>query len=503
MFPNWPGLAWVARCQPNSPVHVFHGPIVEVSDEWFGEIIWDADYGNADFDRSPHAFGSGGRARSDEFVFVGSCSVVDRLHWSIRDKTTWVSNSIAGLTRLLGLRAHTNLSRYPTIFRSICYGIHHYQKIVPFVGGDVHLTYLANLHWDGQTLIERPKPTTKYVLPNYQSYRDQLSRTIRAISENWADTRRRHPFGSVSSLSTGYDSPAATVLAIEAGLSDAITIRKGRSGDIDDGSTIARYLGVKIHIISRDAWREQPAAECTFIASDAKGEDVYFAGASEVLKQRVLMTGYGGTRVWGLKPQLCEDYQRGDQSGLSHCEPRLHYGYIHLPVPFLVAGQTADLRRISLSSEMQPWHVESSYNCPLARRIVEDAGVPRSAFGMQKKAASVLLFDRESFLTPKAHVEFKAWYAQNIRGFCAFRFACTQRTELTFCGILKVVLWGAAWLARVTDIGAIKRIANSSRLNELARFEPLYRHLFPWALERTQAEYTPAPANPHEDAQSP
>lgn len=243
-------MAWVARCCPGEPIEVLHGPLVEVSDLWFGEIVWDGDYESGDFDHARHAFGSGGRMRETEMVFVSSASVVDRLHWVQQGNKTWVSNSIAAITKESGLTADPACSRYPAIFKSICRGTKQYERVVPMVGGEVHLCYMNNLHWDGQALHERLKPVQVVPLRNYEEYRNQLSQVIVGLSRNWSDSLRCHPFKAISTISTGYDSPAATVLAREAGLDLAITIARGRSGDVDDGSIIAQHLGVPIHVHS-------------------------------------------------------------------------------------------------------------------------------------------------------------------------------------------------------------------------------------------------------------
>jgi hypothetical protein len=355
---------------------------------------------------------------------------------------------------------------------------------------------MSNLHWNGDSLQERPKPKRHMPLQNYGDYRRQLSQVIAGLGKNWSDALRSHPFTAVSTISTGYDSPAATAITREAGLETAITIARGRSGDVDDGSTIAQHLGVPIRVVSRQAWKDEIGAEPKFIASDAKGEDIYFAGAAELLKGRVLMTGYGGTRVWGVKPALNEDYQRGDQSGLSHCEARLHLGYIHLPIPFLVADHTAELRRISSMPDMIAWHVEGDYNCPIARRIVEEAGVPRSKFGMKKQAASVLLYDRQSFLSDASRVDFVAWYSTNIPTTSRWKFAVATSIQVAACRMLGVILCTARSLHHVSGLRLLARLANSSRLNELVSYQPMYRHLYPWALSKIQMQYKrPSEAN--------
>src|SRR3989304_1630101 len=80
--PDWPPLAWLARCRPGrTTVDVFHGLRVEGTPQWFVEAVWADRYAEADFDRTDLVFGSGGRLRNGMLTFVSSGSTVDRLQF--------------------------------------------------------------------------------------------------------------------------------------------------------------------------------------------------------------------------------------------------------------------------------------------------------------------------------------------------------------------------------------------------------------------------------------
>ena len=74
-------------------------------------------------------------------------------------------------------------------------------------------------------------------------------------------------------------------------------------------------------------------------------------------------------------------------------EFRLRVGFVHLPVPTIGALRTPELRKISRSPAMKPWVISPNYDRPIPRRIVEEAGVPRSWFGQNKKAVGARFFD--------------------------------------------------------------------------------------------------------------
>src|SRR5437899_6110852 len=62
---------------------------------------------------------------------------------------------------------------------------------------------------------------------------------------------------------------------------------------------------------------------------------------------------------------------------------------------------------------MTPWAIPGRYNRPICRRIVEAAGVPREAFGIRKKAASVLFFVEPPGLGPDARADWGRWVAEH------------------------------------------------------------------------------------------
>ena len=56
--------------------------------------------------------------------------------------------------------------------------------------------------------------------------------------------------------------------------------------------------------------------------------------------------------------------------------------------------------QVGMSDDMAPYRVGGRYDRPIARRMVEEAGVPREAFGQRKRAVNFLLSSQERMLTP-------------------------------------------------------------------------------------------------------
>ena len=51
LMPHWPQLAWLARCSGGEQnVNVWHGPGVELCDDWFCEAAWAGPFEEGGFD---------------------------------------------------------------------------------------------------------------------------------------------------------------------------------------------------------------------------------------------------------------------------------------------------------------------------------------------------------------------------------------------------------------------------------------------------------------------
>src|SRR2546430_12333834 len=67
-------------------------------------------------------------------------------------------------------------------------------------------------------------------------------------------------------------------------------------------------------------------------------------------------------------------------------EIRLKSGFGNVAVPALLARGIRDLAALSAAPEMAPWRRGGTYDRPIPRRILEEAGIPPRLFGGRKKA---------------------------------------------------------------------------------------------------------------------
>ena len=165
----------------------------------------------------------------------------------------------------------------------------------------------------------------------------------------------------------------------------------------DDGTLAAQKLS--LNVIYVDTSPSSISENELFFLSTNYGKsrqnavlnEIAFSSMADHIEQHcsaaVLFTGYHGDKVWDLHtPEqfLGEELVRQDVA-LGFSEIRLKSGFINVAVPFILARNIRSLVAISRSDEMKPWSLHNDYDRPIARRIAESSGVPREAFGMQKK----------------------------------------------------------------------------------------------------------------------
>ncbi len=391
LVPSWPKLAWVACLPPaGRALRVLHGPCVEVADEWCVEAVWAGPYAAGDFDRTDLVFGSGVRVRGDEVIFVSSGTTFDRLSVYRSEQGLWIANSLAALLAVTGRRLDEAHEGYRADLQSIVRGLDDYQRHLPLAeGGQVELVYWRNLVWTGQQRLELDKPDTAPDFPDYETYREFLRTTARRLGENLASPARAHRVRALSGISSGYDSTAAAVVALDAGCRQTVTVKDSASlwRGSDSGKPIADVLGMACTEYPRKATRYED--ELAVWAGQGDANLMNWAQFDYPGPVTLFFTGWHGEKVWDrVEHDHPDPFVRRDVGSLSMAEYRLVRGFLQCPVPFWGVRHNQQLRALTRSEAMRPWWMGKDYDKPLARRIIEEAGVPRSLFGTVKKNIS-------------------------------------------------------------------------------------------------------------------
>jgi hypothetical protein len=402
--PDLPKLAWIATLDlASGELVVDHGCAVERRDEWVVEGVWDGDFAAGDFHVSDHFFGSGIRVQGAAVYFVPAGALVDRLLYCRERDHLLVSNSLP----LLLARTGARLARghdYRRESYAIRRGVAGYEP--EFVVAHPEISAFTQLYDECLVVEEgRLAHVATRAAPPIASFDDYHARTagaLRRLRDNARSPARRAPLSLFATISSGYDSAAAAALVRHLGVSACFT--SGRSNShwpswlarhaaVDDGKPIADRLGLRSIYLDPRLSRIGEADELFFLAASCAPAGLVFHSMASHMSAlpgpAVLFTGFLGDEVWEETWERAYHYVgivRGDTSALTLSEIRLQSGFINVAVPALCARRIQDVAALTESPEMAPWRLGTEYDRPIPRRLVEEAGVPRSLFARRKKA---------------------------------------------------------------------------------------------------------------------
>ena len=400
-----PKLAWIAEVDlRTNSCTVRHGEGLETHPEWAVEGVWDAPFEKGAFHQSENFFGSGVRLDGGRLYFVPSVAVTDRLFWVQHKQRLVVSNSLPLMLSFLGAKldpAHDYALESLTILQ----GLRHYERrfhvIHPDIDAAFQLFHDRLVVEDGRVTVQTYGHGESFA--TYEQYIARLRGVLAALAENYRSPQRRQRFSTFTTMSSGYDSTAVAALVMDLGVDACFTSPRSNTPlphwiapkvAIDDGLPNATRLGLRCEALDL-----QPSQitedELFFLAPSTADPEIVFHTLARYVAERceagIVFTGYHGDKVWErTTPEqfLGEDMIRGDTSGLNLTEIRLRAGFIHVPVPLILAQSIRSLVAVSCSDAMRPWRLDNGYDRPIPRRIAETAGLPRESFGMVKKAVT-------------------------------------------------------------------------------------------------------------------
>lgn len=467
---EFPVLGWVARLKLDSSdsLTVRCGRLVECGFDFLVEGVWPGCFEDKAFDTSELFYGSGLRILGNTVCFVGSCSTVDRL-WAHNDgESLTISNSLPCLLSSADLDLINDDDRYANAVETVVKG-RAYQKQFPVSRGQLQIHYFENLELRDGNLSVVAKNEQIGSFPTFNSYSDFLFETADRIGQNAADPCRKRPVNVLTTISKGYDSPIASILAKRAGAQKAFTITAARSlfPREDSGAKIAERIGLECerYTNSRTKFRD----ELWYWAANGSLQDMNFSLFEYPPGPSVLFTGFNGDMVWsrsaGSPPK---DYlKRKDSTGIGFCEHRLVKGVIHCPVPFWGIRKISEIKRISETEEMKPWAIGGDYDRPIPRRIAEEIGVPRWAFGQRKGATSV---DELLLIPLSKHL------MNDLQ-----RFLKTHQNDMYKLRVLYFLRWPINFWRIVFRQRVLEILEKKTRSGSKSRTFQSENYLFPWA----------------------
>ncbi len=478
-----PAASWLAMVV-DAKLSVVCGTQVSVHEAGVFEGVWDDTFDAFDCDRAENVFGSGMRVREGRPVFVTPSHTLEGLYAYEERGRLVVSNSLAFLLEHEGIAVPADVPLCRKLTTAVL-GVEHYERVL-FASGPGVVMRILNatlvVH-DGRAAIRPRTATVRF--EDFEGYATHVRQVLQRLVENGRSRDGRSGYELVTTVSSGYDSAACAALAATIGGKCALTLSTGRSGRSDSGATVAEALRLTVH--EYDVVNSESAAIVQeFLASGMGGEDLPFAAFEPRLAGTMLLTGFHGDKLWEVSVPANDQLIRGDVSGSSLTEFRLRVGFVVVPVPFIGALSHHDIARISRSEEMRAYSVGGTYDRPIARRLTEEAGVPRSAFGGRKEMVSVLAFMRLRLLPPAVQ--------QSVRRYVRAHASVRDRVADGWWYV-RSLAWRAArrGAVRARQRHLVPKIERAILGDDWRVFEhcaPISSEfVFRWALEAVQGRY--------------
>jgi hypothetical protein len=396
--PSLPPLAWHFSARAGQRPQLIAGDAVEVFDDGFLEGCLAGPVAATDLDSRSNVFGSGMCLRDGAPWFVGPSHTLEALYVHRSPDGYAVSNSLPFIVEVGSLTLPADVD-YAGRLATLVRGFDDYDPLISrHADWDIQRVVYDNFTCDARGAITTRRKPEEAPLADVDEYVRRLKSILRDAFNNAASPKRRATYQPLASCSTGYDSLTCTVLARDLGGRDAITIRRARGGDDDNGAPLGTMLGMRVVEVDRKTTVSfDEAAE--FLATGMGGEDVALLNFEPHLGGRILLTGFHGDRVWNPNQPPAPTLGRDDVVGSSLQEFRLRVGFIHIPVPMILARQHQRILELSRGAQMSGYTVHGDYDRPIPRRTIERAGVPRGAFANRKRAVSTLIFSTPRLLT--------------------------------------------------------------------------------------------------------
>lgn len=142
---------------------------------------------------------------------------------------------------------------------------------------------------------------------NYQDYIGKVRSVLSMMKNNAVDKYRKHQYGMISTISTGYDDSAVSALAHEQGCNEVITFIEPAH---DRGDGIAKILGLdKIYLRhSNEFYNNTKDLEAEACCSGNLG-GANFSAFEDLTQGKIIFMGFRGDTIWDkLNPYVNDEF---------------------------------------------------------------------------------------------------------------------------------------------------------------------------------------------------
>jgi len=432
LIDSLPALAWCGRLEKESgKLHLFHGSGVVVTSNTFVEGFWDGEFSKFEFLDAEVMCGTGGSVKSDTATFRGSSDRLSPLVSIENQEHVYISNSIIFALAASGEELDPIYPYYPyDIIKIWRQGDHCPAGEFPLKSKNrlkIHFGSIVKIKADGKTAYKIPNAGVEP--SDYRHYKSILSAKVEKVMQNAAEPNRVIRSSPIAALTQGYDSSAACILAKEAGCMDAFSIADSRADDPsgDTGEENAKRLGMNYHEVDRWEFINLPPQKMAMLSLFALATNPSMAAAEKLMTNKLFITGHRGDLVWG-KGKMLVHNNLGHTwarmlSGVNMMEHRLHVGYHILSPTAIMERHNEAIYRITNSKEMAPWTLNNAYDRPIARRIIEEGGIPRGSFAKKKMGTGHASLQYLSFSDPTIMQHYKVYLKETHAGVPALKKA--------------------------------------------------------------------------------
>lgn len=405
-----PVLAWGLKVTAKGDAIINYGSQVHIFDNGIVEGTWDGEFSKFNFNSSPHFFGSGIKIDNDTAILSCPSHFYEGIFLFNNKKNgdSYFSNSLNYV-----LKDNIDLlnDEFEKIFAQVCNkndeitakGVFDIETLL-YDSDDfsLHVFYYHNVVISSQKCEIKAKKPSSQSYKNFQEYKNYVLKVLNALRLNSNDVERVKKYHTLATLSSGYDSSAVASLLVDVGEVEAVTIDVNIAGNDDSGLEIAKYLGLDCHPCPHPLAIENTidnlgtfnysasfAKETSeFLATIGHGDEIVFQSFDNYLENKAVYTGHSGDDLWSTASQDFIGIPITIINGKSLSEYRLRKNFFHVPLPVIGTVYPFSLYKINFQNDMKEYWIEGRYNRPIARRMIEEKGVPRGVFANSKRSTN-------------------------------------------------------------------------------------------------------------------
>src|SRR5262249_33387461 len=243
-----PRLAWCAVLRENDDeVAVHHGRWIEVTKSSFVEGAWSGSFSEMGFPYAITFTGSGAILTPEGLLFATPTHSVEPLYMLRVKESLYCSNSLALILASADDDINCSYFYYDLDITSMAFGLKRSISQIPTRNRNwVNIHYYCNFNVARDLSLNVLQKREVRPFSGYSDYVSFLADQVLSTIKNGTDPQRFVTYVPLSTISTGYDSAATSVIAKRAGCKEFITFSKSEDGSHDSGKVVGQILGIEV-----------------------------------------------------------------------------------------------------------------------------------------------------------------------------------------------------------------------------------------------------------------